>query len=381
MFEDKRIAIIHDWYETVAGSERVVEQILTLVPHADLFAVVDFLPEAQRDVIRHKPVTTTFIQRLPFARKHFRAYLGLMPLAIEQLDLRAYEIIISSSHAVAKGVICGPDQLHICYCHTPIRYAWDFQAQYLENAGLNRGLKGITARWLLHYLRLWDQRAAAGVDYFIANSAYIARRIRKAYRRQAEIIYPPVDTESFTFSAEKGNYYLTASRLVPYKRVDLIVKAFQNLPDLPLLVAGDGPERKHLRAGKPDHIQFLGHLPGSKLIELMQGAKAFIFAAEEDFGIVPIEAQACGTPVIAYGKGGVCESIPNTDSPHPCGILFTPQTPDALISAVRQFENDHARIRPENCRTNAEQFSRTVFKQKFAQFLENCAREFDQRLA
>jgi glycosyltransferase involved in cell wall biosynthesis len=317
-----RIAIVHDWLTTYAGAERVLEQMLICFPDADLFSLVDFLPPGQRDFIQNKRVTTSFIQRMPWARSKYRSYLPLMPLAIEQFDLSSYDLVISSSHAVAKGVITGPDQLHICMCYSPIRYAWDLQHQYLRESGLDRGMKGWLARCVLHRTRMWDQRTANGVDEFIAISNFIARRIRKAYRRDSTVIYPPVDVESFSLRQDKEDFYLTASRLVPYKRVDLIVEAFSRMPEKKLVVIGAGPEFSRIKASAGHNVDFLGYQPGEVLRDHMQRARAFVFAAEEDFGIAPLEAQACGTPVIAYGKGGALETIRGEESVEPTGVFF-----------------------------------------------------------
>ncbi|MDR6356182.1 glycosyltransferase involved in cell wall biosynthesis [Pseudomonas psychrotolerans] len=237
-----KIAIVHDWLVTFAGAERVLAELFEIWPEADLFSVIDFLSDEDRAHLKGKHATTTFIQRLPQAKKRYQTYLPLMPHAIEQLDLSGYDLIISSSHAVAKGVLTGPDQLHISYVHSPIRYAWDLQHQYLKEAGLNTGLKGKLARIILHYVRIWDQRTAAGVDAFVANSHFIARRISKAYRREAKVIYPPVDISRFTPAGGKDDFYLTASRMVPYKRMPMIVEAFSAMPDKKLVVIGAGPE-------------------------------------------------------------------------------------------------------------------------------------------
>ena len=234
--------MVHDWLSVYAGAERVLEQMLSVLPQADLYSLIDFLPSGERDFIQNKPVTTSFLQRLPFARKHYRQYLPLMPLAVEQFDLSGYDLVISSSHAVAKGVLTGPDQLHVCMCYSPIRYAWDLQHQYLHESGLTRGLRGAAARTLLHRVRVWDARTANGVDDFIAISDFIARRIRKVYRRDSVVIYPPVDTGGFTLCEQKEDFYLTASRMVPYKKIDLIVQAFSGMPEKNLVVIGDGPD-------------------------------------------------------------------------------------------------------------------------------------------
>lgn len=298
------IGIVGDWFVTYAGSEKVVAEFIDLFPDAKVYGVVDFLSEDDKKKFKNKKITTTFIQKLPKAKKKYQQYLPLMPLAIEQLDLSSHDIILSSSHAVAKGVLTGPDQLHISYVHSPIRYAWDLQHQYLRESGLNRGIKGLFAKWILHKIRLWDTRTANGVDFFIANSKFISRRIKKVYGREADVIYPPVDVERFKLKREKQDFYLTASRLVPYKRIDLIVEAFSKMPEKRLVVIGDGPEMSKIRKIAGANIEILGFQPNDVMEEYMMDAKAFVFAAEEDFGITPVEAQACGTPVIAFGKRG-----------------------------------------------------------------------------
>jgi len=366
-----KIAIIHDWLVTYAGAERVLEQMLACYPEADLFSVVDFLPADNRGFIQNKLVSTSFIQRLPFARSKYRQYLPLMPLAIEQFDLSAYDIIISSSHAVAKGVLTGPDQLHISYVHSPVRYAWDLQHQYLRESGLDHRMKGWLAKWMLHKIRIWDVRTANGVDEFITNSHFISRRIWKTYRRESTIIYPPVDIHAFELHEKKENFYLTASRLVPYKRIDLIVEAFSGMPDKRLVVIGDGPEFAKIKSKAGPNIELLGYQPFKVLLDHMQLARAFVFAAEEDFGITPVEAQACGTPVIAFGKGGATETIRGLDMDEPTGVFFPTQSSLAIQQALQLFEHNRDRIVPEVCRTNAIRFSLERFRHEFRDFVEH----------
>lgn len=381
-----RVAVVHDWLSQLAGAERVLEQILRLYPQATLFTVVDAVPKQQRGFLADWNVHTTFVQRLPFARRHYRYYLPLMPLAIEQLDLSDFDVVISSSHAVAKGVLTGPDQLHIGYIHSPMRYAWDLQHQYLRQNDLEKGLLGWLVRWQLHRLRLWDRHTANGVDHMIANSAFIAGRIRKIYRREATVIYPPVDIESFVPGdpgSRSGDFYMTASRAVPHKRIDLIVEAFRKLPDRRLVVIGDGPELGRLRRRAPANVEFLGYQPGTVLRDCLRNARAFIFAAEEDFGIVPVEAQACGTPVIAFGKGGVRETVVplgadaaapeplpscgrpgpmhRPGAPLPTGVFFMRQEVESLVAAVHRFEAEEHRFDGVAIRANAERFSTLRF--------------------
>src|SRR5471030_1184394 len=248
MSHDVSVGIVADWLVTFAGAEKVIAEFIKIFPEAELYSVVDFLSDENRKLFYGKNVTTSFIQRLPFAKNKYQNYLPLMPLAIEQLDVTKHDIVLSSSHAVAKGVLTGPDQLHISYVHSPIRYAWDFQHQYLRESGLNKGLKGKLARWFLHKIRIWDSRTANGVDHFVANSQFIARRIKKVYGRDADVIYPPVDVERFTLQEEKEDFYFTASRMVPYKRIDLIVEAFTQMPDKKLVVIGDGSEMAKIKA-------------------------------------------------------------------------------------------------------------------------------------
>ncbi len=374
-----RVAIVHDWLATYAGSEKVVSEILAVFPSADLFSVVDFLSADDRRLVLGKTAKTTFIQKLPFAKKYFRHYLPLMPLAVEQLDVSGYDLVLSSSHAVAKGVLTGPDQLHVCYCHTPMRYAWDLQHQYLHETGLDKGLKGGVVRWLLHRLRQWDMRTANGVDVFLANSRFIGRRIEKVYRRSAEVIYPPVDVDSFDVGMERGSFYLTASRMVPYKKLPLIVQAFAQMSDKQLVVIGDGPDFEKVKALAPANVQILGYQSDAVLKDHMQRAKAFVFAAEEDFGITPVEAQACGTPVIAFGKGGALETIRGLDNVQPTGVFFTEQSVPSLVDAVHLFEANSDRINPQACRANAMRFSQERFRNEFTEFVTAKYRAFHSR--
>lgn len=378
MLEHLKVAIVHEWFVNYAGSERVVEQILQLLPHADLFAVVDFLEQSQRHFIQHKQVQTTFIQKLPFAKTKFRQYLPLMPLAIEQLDLSAYDLVISSSHAVAKGVLTAPHQLHIAYVHSPMRYAWDLQHQYLREANLTKGLKGWLARWILHQLRIWDSRTANGVDLFIANSTFIARRIYKVYRRSAQVIYPPVEIAALDGTVRE-DFYLTASRLVPYKRVDLIVEAFLEMGDRRLVVIGEGEQMTRLKAmvakSTANNIQFLGYQSTAVLRDYGRRARAFVFAAEEDFGIMPVEMQSLGTPIIAYGRGGICDSVV-AQGDRPTGCFFAEQTVASLRLAVLEFEHGGDRFLPEHCHERASRFSSVRFRQEFADLLQQAWQDF-----
>jgi glycosyltransferase involved in cell wall biosynthesis len=367
------VAIVHEWLDTYAGAERVLEQLLKCWPRADLFAVCDFMPQGERGFLAGRKSRTTFIQNLPFARSRFRWYLGLMPLAIEQLDLSGYDLIVSSSHAVAKGVLTGPGQLHVSYVHSPMRYAWDLQHLYLRQAGMEHGPKGALARWMLHRLRNWDQSSSTRADVVVANSSYIGERIRKTWGRKSLVIHPPVDVERFALRRQKEDYFLVASRMVPYKRVDLVAEAFRYMPHRRLVIVGGGPMEAQVRAAAGDarNIDIRGHVPHDELVRLMQGARACLHAAEEDFGIALVEAQACGTPLIAFGRGGARDIVRAPPAREPTGVLFPAQTVASIIEAFTVFEAHQHAITPEACRRNAMRFTSERFR---AAMLELVAR-------
>jgi glycosyltransferase involved in cell wall biosynthesis len=364
-----KIAVVHEWLVDWAGSERVLAEILACFPEADLFSLVDSLSEETRARLGGKQARTSFIGRLPFARRKPWVYLPLLPIAIEQFDLSGYDLVISSSHAVAKGVITGPDQIHVSYVHSPMRYAWDLQREYLRGP-MGRGLRGIALRSVLHYLRLWDVRTAHGVDAFAANSGFVARRIVKVYGRSAEVIYPPVDLSALQPRESKQEFYLCASRLMPYKRVDLVAAAFAQMPNRKLVVIGDGPDYKAVKRAAGSNVTLLGYQSDAVLREHLQNARALIFAAEEDFGILPVEAQACGTAVIAFGGGGVRETIRDLSQPEPTGVFFDTQSIPALIAAVDRFEREGGVITSAACRRNAERFGVERFRREFLQFVQ-----------
>ena len=362
-----RIAVVHDFLYTYAGAERVLEQIIDLFPDCDIFSLFDFVPAEHRHFLRGKKPKTSILQRIPLAAKKHRALLPLMPFAIEQLDLSSYDIVISSSYTAAKGVLTGPDQLHICYCHSPVRYAWDLQHQYLERQNLRYSPKAMLARSILHYIRTWDARSSLGVDVYVANSDYIARRIEKTYRRKAVTIYPPVEVGRFRADADREEYYLTASRMVPYKRIDLIIEAFNRMPNRKLVVVGEGPDLRKLADQAGPNIEFTGYLPDKEFAHHLQRAKAFIFAAEEDFGIVPVEAMAAGTPVIAFGRGGVTESVIDGET----GLFFPYQHPESILQAVERFEaqNEVEPFDRTAIRARAEVFDGEHFRRKFTELV------------
>ncbi len=375
---DLKYALVHEWLTPKAkgGSELVVQEILQHI-NADLYALIDFESTNPESYLYQRKINTTFLQKFPQARNGVQKYLPLLPLAIEQLDLNHYDVILSSSHAVAKGVLTNPHQLHICYCHTPMRYAWDLTFDYLKGDRQGQGIQGIIARYILHRLRQWDVISANRVDYFIANSQHTAQRIWRCYRRQAKVIYPPVNLEKFDFQPEKEDFYLTISRLVSYKQIYLIVEVFNQLKK-PLVVIGEGSQLDEIRQLAESHVQILGWQPHNVVKEYITKAKAFVYAACEDFGIALVEAQACGTPVIAYRKGGASETVKDIrEYPQDgTGLFFDVQQPEALIEAVKTFEKLQTKIEPENCRLQATQFSPTIFKQSYLKFIEDCYREW-----
>ena len=350
-----KVAIVHYWLVNMRGGESVVEALCELYPQADLYTHV-VKPQVLSERLRSHPIHTTFINRLPGAARHYKKYLPLMPLALEQLDLRDYDLVISSECGPAKGVFTSPNTLHVCYCHSPMRYVWDMYWEYL--ATVSRPIRPI-ARLLLHYLRSWDLQSASRVDHFLANSEFIARRIRKHYRREAEVIHPPVNTASFEPSDTQDGYYLVLSQLVRYKRADLAVEAFTKLGK-PLVVIGDGEQMGELRRMAGPNVRLLGRQPFDVIREYYARCQALIFPGEEDFGIVPVEAMASGRPVIAYGRGGVLETVIEGKT----GLFFEEQTVDALISAVQRFEATKSMFDPAVIRQHAEGFDRTVFKKK-----------------
>ncbi|WP_413708785.1 glycosyltransferase [Rhizobium sp. Rhizsp82] len=339
-----------------------MSELFELFPNAELFTLIDFLPKADRRFIEGKTIHTSFLQKMPMIRKHHRQYIGIMPLAIEQFDFSNFDLVISSSSSVAKGIITGPGQIHISYVHSPMRYAWDQQSVYLKEARMERGLKSAIARALLHYLRIWDARTAHGADVMIANSSFVARRIKKTYGIDAKIVHPPVDLRFFKPQHEKQDYFVTASRMVPYKKIPLIVEAFSQMPDKRLVVIGDGPDFEKARKLAGPNVELMGYQNSEVLRSTISSARAFVFAAEEDFGIIPVEAQACGTPVIALSKGGTLETVRGLDKNSPTGVHFHEQTVDAIVCAVKTFELRRNEITVENCVRNAECFSSQRFR-------------------
>jgi glycosyltransferase involved in cell wall biosynthesis len=366
---EARVAIVFEWFQRFGGLERVVTQIREAFPSADLFALVQDPEDMNGTPLESVPVRTSFIQSLPKAKERYRMYLPLMPLAVEQFDLRSYDLIVSTNHTVAKGVLTRTDQLHVSYLLTPVRYAWDLYLDYLSESGMTRGIKSWLVRPLLHYMRLWDVGASNRVDVYLTVSNYVARRAWRIYRRPARVIYPPVDVERYRPDLPREGFFVTVSRFVPYKRIDLIVDAFTKI-GRELVVIGDGPERAKIeRLGGPN-VKLLGNQPDEVVADYLQRARAFVFAADEDFGVAPLEAQAAGCPVIAYGKGGALESVIGWPNPEATGSFFDAQTSEALEEAVKLFETQEDAFRSESCRRNAERFRQERFQQDFETTIE-----------
>ncbi len=358
-------AIIHDWLtSSIGGSENCLQAIHEIFP-SPIFSLIANQENLKGSYFENLEIITSFIEKLPFSQKKYRSYLPLFPLAIEQFDLRSFDLVISSSHCVAKGVLTHPHQTHICYCHTPMRYAWDLMHEYLQDANLNHGLKGFLTKCILHYLRGWDVLSSSRVDHFIANSCFVKKRIEKFYGKTADVIYPPVDIENYSLHEVKEDYYLTAGRFVPYKKIDLIVEAFSEMPDKKLIVIGDGPEKEKIQKKSKKNIEFLGYQTNEKMNYYLQRAKGFVFSALEDFGILPVEAMATGTAVIAFGKGGAKETILENET----GLFFEHQTIGSLQKAIQQFEIQS--WDPKKCRNQAEKFSKKNFTQQFHNLVIN----------
>lgn len=368
-----KVAIVQEWLVTVGGSDKVVKAILDVFPDADIYTLVAKKEVCDELGIPWEKVHTSFIQKMPFGTKKHRAYLPLFPFAIEQFDLRGYDVVISSSHCVAKGVLTKADQLHICYCHSPIRYCWDMYNEYLEESHLDKGFKSWLVRLMLHPIRQFDVIAGSRVDYYISNSDYVGQRIRKTYRRKATTIHPNIDISNFELCNDKQEYYLASSRLVAYKKIDTIIEAFNQMPDKRLVVIGGGPNLEAYRKLANDNVTVMGYQPFDVLKDKMQHAKAFVFAADEDFGMIPIEAQSCGTPVIAYGHGGSLETVNGGKT----GLFFNEQTPEAIVEAVNKFESMGSQpFAPADCRQWAEGFSEERFKREIKEFVEEKYEEF-----
>lgn len=365
-----KVAIVHDWLANMGGAERVILAFKEIFPEAPIYTVV-YNPDKIPKIFHDMDVRPSFIQKLPKAKTKYQMYLPLMPTAVEQFDLSGFDVVLSSSSSVAKGVITKAGTVHICYCHTPMRYAWDFYHEYLQGEDVGP-IKRKLIPWLMNYIRMWDRLSADRVDYFIANSHNVATRIRKHYRREAAVIHPPVNGHYFTPEDTDGGYFLVVSRLVPYKRVDLAVKACNEL-GLPLKIIGGGSELERLKALAGPTVQFMGRLTDEEIRKAYADCKAFIFPAEEDFGITPLEAQASGRPVIAYGVGGALETV----VPGKTGLFFDSQTVESLTKAVESFNS--IEYNKGAIREHALNFDVAVFKEKIKNFVEEKFEEHRRR--
>jgi glycosyltransferase involved in cell wall biosynthesis len=360
-----KVAIVHYWLVGMRGGEKVVEALCEMYPQAEIFThVVD--PEAISDTLRRHTIHTSFIQRLPRARSWYQRYLPLMPLALEQLDLRGFDLVISSESGPAKGVLTDAGTLHVCYCHTPMRYLWDMYQDYLHETGK---LTRFAMRPLTHYLRMWDLASSFRVDHFIANSGYVARRIAKHYRRDADVVHPPAEVDDFMLSDHVEDYYLMVGQLVGYKRTDLAVEAFNRMGK-PLVVIGEGEQLERLRKIAAPNVRLLGRQPFAAIREHYAKCRALIFPGIEDFGIVPVEAMASGRPVIAYRAGGALESVIENET----GLFFDRQDADAIIKAVEDYEARADSFIPEAIRQHAEKFRKTRFKQQMKDIIDELYR-------
>jgi len=365
---DVKVAIVHDWCPTFRGGERVLEQLCRLFPGSDVFTLFDFLDdEVKREHFPGVPFHTSVANRIPKVERFYRSLFFLCPFLIEQFDVTEYDAVLSSSAAFARGVLTRPDQPHLCYVHSPVRYAWDEQFSYLEQGRLGFGPKGFLFRYLLHQLRTWDTRTAHGPDLMLANSNYVRARIRRIYGRDAQVVYPPVALDELQYVPDKDDYYVAASFLAPYKRTDLIIQAFTEMPTRRLVVVGEGQQSAALRALAGPNVTFTGFLPRRAYIRMVAEAKALVFAGCEDFGIALAEAQGCGTPLIAFDRGGARDIVRRLGAANrPTGILFERQTVAAVTEAVEHFEQHHAAITPDACRDNAARFSVERFHREIA---------------
>lgn len=357
-----KVAIIHDWLTGMRGGEKVLESLLDIYPAADIFTLI-WLRGSVSDKIEKQRITTSFLQKAPFIRNNYRNYLPLFPMAIESFDLAGYDLIISSSHCVAKGVIPPPGVRHICYCYTPMRYIWDMYFQYFGKPQ-NR-LAGFIYGLVANYLRMWDVTASSRVDYFVAISNHVSHRIRRYYDRESTVIYPPVDDEFYRPVSDKPlavPYYLVVSGLVPYKRIDLAIEAF-NQTGKKLIVIGEGPEKNRLIKTAKGNISFLGWASNENLRKWYSHCEALIFPGEEDFGIVPVEAQACGRPVVAFGRGGVLDTIIHGST----GIIFPEQTAASLIEALDTHEA--TQYNANTIIENSQRFSKNIFTGKLREYI------------
>lgn len=375
MSSNLRVAIVHDWLTAMGGAEYTLQQLLILYPQADIYTMVDILPSAERGWLQGHRIYTSPLQKIPFLAKRYRQMIWMMPFWVEQFDLEQYDLIISDSHAVAKGVIVHPDQKHLAYIYSPMRYAWDLSYEHDRIGVLGSGLKRFFLRHWFYHFRQWDATSALRPDTIVAISDFIRKRIRKSWGRESSVVYPPVDVTGCPFEEEKEEYYITVSRLVPYKRIDLIIEAFRSMPDKRLVVIGDGPMYGELAKNCPANVTMAGYMERSEMLRSVSKAKAFIFMPKEDFGIAPLEAQGCGTPVIAYGRGGAAETVRGLDQESPTGVFVNRQDGESIQEAIVLFESNHEKFIPKKCREWAMNFSQSRFQVEFSKKVEELMKE------
>lgn len=375
MSSNLRVAIVHDWLTAMGGAEYTLQQLLQLYPQADIYTMVDILPVAERKWLEGHRIFTSPLQKIPFLAKRYRHMIWMMPFWVEQFDLEHYDLIISDSHAVAKGVIVHPDQKHLAYIYSPMRYAWDLSYEHDRIGVLGSGLKRFFLRHWFYHFRQWDAISALRPDTIVAISDFIRKRIRKSWGREASVVYPPVDVTGCPFEEEKEDYYITVSRLVPYKRIDLIVEAFRTLTKKRLIVIGNGPMYQELVRNAPSNVELKGYMGRNEMLAMVSKAKAFIFMPKEDFGIAPLEAQGCGTPVIAYGRGGAAETVRGIDQEDPTGVFVKDQNTQSIREAIELFESNEGKFIPQKCREWAMNFSQSRFQVEFSKKVEELMKE------
>lgn len=364
-----KIAVVHDWLEKKAGAEKVLEEILKIYPKADLFVIVDHMNKEDRKFLLNIKIKTSFIQFFPFSKNHFRKYLFFFPLVVKLFNLKKYDLIISSSHSFAKNIIKSSNQIHICYCHTPSRYAHVMTNDYLDNYKINNFILRFLLKIFLFAFSKYDINQNKNVDFFISNSKFIKQRIKKIYNKTSDVIYPPIDIKKYKFKSKKQKYFLTSSRLVPYKKIDLIIKAFNEMPESKLIVCGDGPEFSYYKKIAKKNITLKGWVSDTKLKDYLANANGFIFAALEDFGIIPVEALASGTPVIALDAGGTKETILSNSINNSCGVLFKKQNKKNIIESIKYFNRRRNLYKSYNCQLRSKKFSSENFKKNLLKFI------------
>jgi len=367
--KNKKIAIVHDWLYAAGGAEVVLAKLLQMFPKADIYTMVDLLPKKHRDFLEGHQIYTSILQKYSFVAKNHKYFIPIMPYLVEQFDLSQYDLIISDSHFVAKGVITAPKQLHIAYIYSPVRYGWDMYFDYDKAGAFGKGLKNLFMKRWLHKLRIWDFVSAQRADFLISSSKFIQKRVKKYWGRDSTLVYPAIEIDDTIYCEKKQEYFVTLSRLIEYKKIDIMIEAFNELPQKKLIIIGEGRMKEKLQKISKSNITFTGYLPKNEAMEIVSKAKAFIFMAKEDFGIVPIEAQACGTPVIAYADGGAEETILKDKT----GVFIEKQDKESLKEAILNFKIEN--FSPSVCREFAKNFSSFNFEKQLTTILKGITNE------